>query len=89
LYRIDAEVEPEDPFVIEKRIYGISRAFEYCDNDDASEFHGPTGRGNKNREIDGLNKQLRQSKVRIRQLEDWVKREQAAQTLTFIQTYQF
>ena len=77
-----------------------------------------TERGNKNREIDGLNKQLRQIKARIRQLEDWVKKEQtapptlwevfseitnhpehrmqkqqiadnklAAQTLTFIQTY--
>jgi len=44
LYRIDAEVEPEDPFTVEKRIYGISMAFEYCDNDDASEFHGPTKR---------------------------------------------
>lgn len=77
-----------------------------------------TERGNKNREIDGLNKQLRQIKARIRQLENWVKEERAApptlwevfseitnhpehrtqkqqiadiklaaQTLTFIQTY--
>jgi len=77
-----------------------------------------TERGNKNREIDGLNKQLRQIKARIRQLEDWAKKERtapptlwevfseitnhpehrtqkqqiadiklAAQTLTFIQTY--
>jgi len=37
-----------------------------------------TERGNKNREIDGLNKQLRQIKARIRQLEDWVKKERAA-----------
>ena len=37
-----------------------------------------TERGNKNREIDGLNKQLRQIKARIRQLEDWAKKERAA-----------
>ena len=77
-----------------------------------------TERGNKNRKIDELNKQLRQIKARIRKLEDWVKEERAApptlwevfsgiannperrtqkqqiadiklaaQTLTFIQTY--
>lgn len=37
-----------------------------------------TERGNTNREIDGLNKQLRQMKARIRQLENWVKDERAA-----------
>jgi len=37
-----------------------------------------TEHGNKNREIDELNKQLRQIKARIRKLEDWVKEERAA-----------
>ncbi len=34
-----------------------------------------TERGDMNREIDALNKQLRQMKARIRKLEDWVKDE--------------
>lgn len=37
-----------------------------------------TERGNKNREIDGLNKQSRQIKAHIRKLENWVKEEHAA-----------
>ena len=37
-----------------------------------------TERGNKNREIDGLNKQLRQIKARIGKLENWIKEERTA-----------